>query len=1205
MRFFNRRFATETLEVDGPCAAGEWGFAPRLVCWRDVGSRLAVLVLLSFWLTCGWATAEESLTAGRVDARADSVFRWDHEGAEAYLLEGRCELDSPDGLLACEQLLIIVEPLGKSLDERRWRIRAAATGRLTPPLEGGVPIRRGQSTWVANWTMFERPTIDAPLFRGPPRGRPPLLDALQPQPTNVATRPTNVATRPTNRPSPGGVVQALAVAPTDGPRQGPDYGSVRLAQAELPIPAGPVPAGPNNAAGPNNLSSPNAAPSLAPPLNAPGNAAATASSATGPIPEAIPVPEERSPSDRIPPDRAPSNGRPSVTDPLGLIENDPGGSTDERVRALQPPSNLPLSGSVGPPLSSAGSGPPAGSRIVGPDEPLMPATPPQNDAKFQLLLGGGSQAVEIYSRGKAIPAQIETQNRPETNETVVIARGGVTIQVRDVMAQMPTGSTMDLGTVTLSADRVVAWLPLVTGFISGQTSMDQAEGEFFLEGNIVFRQGDRVIYANSMYYNVARQYGMVMEAEAITPGLDFDGVVRLKADVLQQVSRGEFIAFDAAVTTSRMGVPRYWLQSEQLRMTDQTRPGIDPVTGAPVQIADRLVTSNNNFVYLGGVPVLYWPRFSSDMTMSSFYVTGVKVKNDSIFGTQGYVDWDMFQLIGKRQPPQGVEWLLSTDYLSQRGPALGTTVTYRRNDFFGIPGPTYGFFDAWGIRDTGLDVLGRGRRDIPPESEYRGRVLGRHRQWLNPDLEWIAEVGYLSDRNFLEQYFEEEWDQDKDHDTTLRIRKYLGNQLFELSADVRAYDFYSETERLPRLEHYLLGGSLLADRLTWSMKNEVGYANLNIPPLPEDPAQAAITDTPLPGEANAEGIIAATRHEVSMPLELGPLKFAPYLGGEASHYGEDMTGESLTRLIGQGGIRGALPMWRVDPTVQSSLLNVRGLSHRVEFVGDLFYADSDTPFEDLPYYDQLDDNAQEEYRRRFVYNSFGGPPLPPKYDPRTYALRHGMQRYVTNPGQVVADDMAQARFGIHQRWQTKRGATGRERIVDLLRFDVDTIVFADSERDNFGEALGPTTYDFRYHVGDRVSLVSDGYFDFFDDGLRSISVGVRSGRPGLGEAYVGFLSLDGPTNNQVLRTNYDYRLNEKWIVSAMNTYDFGPTGNVGQAVGLTRIGESFLVRFGLDIDSGRDNVGFSFMIEPRFLATGRLGRLGGQWIPPVGMEGLE
>jgi hypothetical protein len=29
------------------------------------------------------------------------------------------------------------------------------------------------------------------------------------------------------------------------------------------------------------------------------------------------------------------------------------------------------------------------------------------------------------------------------------------------------------------------------------------------------------------------------------------------------------------------------------------------------------------------------------------------------------------------------------------------------------------------------------------------------------------------------------------------------------------------------------------------------------------------------------------------------------------------------------------------------------------------------------------------------------------------------------------------------------------------------------------------------------------------------------------------------------------------------------------------------------------------MIEPRFLATGRLGRLGGQWIPPVGMEGLE
>lgn len=843
-------------------------------------------------------------------------------------------------------------------------------------------------------------------------------------------------------------------------------------------------------------------------------------------------------------------------------------------------------------------------QVVAPDQPLMPAEPAQASSRFQLILGGGTRAIEIVSRGTASSAQIETQNRPDTGETVVVARGGVTILIRDVQAQLPGGERLDLGTVSLSADKIVGWLPIVTGLFSGSNSLEQAEGEFYLEGNIVFRQGERVVYADSMYYNVTREYGMVLSAEAITPVPEYDGLIRLKADVLQQVSSGEFIAFDAAVTTSRMGVPRYWLQSDQLRFSDQTKAGIDPVTGAPVEISDRVLTSTGSFVYLGGVPVLYWPTFSSDVTVPSFYITGIKVKNDSIFGTQAHVDFDLFQLLGVEDPPDGVRWTLSTGYLSERGPALGTAVTYNRPSFFGLPGPTSGFVDAWGVYDTGRDILGFDRRDLVPEEEYRGRVLGRHRQWLPYDYEMIAEVGYISDRNFLEQYFESEYDRAKDHDTSLRLRKYYFNNLFELSAEAQANEFYTETQRLPAFDHYLLGGSILGDRLTWSMHNQVSYADLNVATSPLDPAQDAITQTPLPGEFDAEGVVASTRHEISMPLELGPIKFSPFVSGEASHYGEDATGEPLTRLLGQGGVRAALPMWRVDPNVQSSLLNVRGLAHKIEFRGEYFYADSDANLDELPLYDPLDDDAQEEFRRRFFFSTFGGG-LPARFDPRNYAFRQGVQRYVTNPSEVIADDLSQMRLGVHNRWQTKRGVPGRERIVDLMRFDFDTILFPEADRDNFGETIGPTTYDFRYHLGDRVTLLSDGYADFFDDGLRSISAGVRTSRPGLGDVYVGLMSLEGPISASVLRSSYDYRLNEKWILTAASTYDFGNTGNVGQTVAVTRIGESMLIRLGLDIDAGRDNVGFVFAIEPRFWPARTLGSLGGQLIPPPGLEGLE
>jgi len=136
-------------------------------------------------------------------------------------------------------------------------------------------------------------------------------------------------------------------------------------------------------------------------------------------------------------------------------------------------------------------------------------------------------------------------------------------------------------------------------------------------------------------------------------------------------------------------------------------------------------------------------------------------------------------------------------------------------------------------------------------------------------------------------------------------------------------------------------------------------------------------------------------------------------------------------------------------------------------------------------------------------------------------------------------------------------------------------------------------------------LLSDGYADFFDSGLRSVSAGIRSSRPGLGEVYVGLMSLEGPITSQVLRTSYDYRMNEKWIVSANNTYDFGSTGNVGQNIALTRIGESFLLRVGLDVDRGRDNVGVSVLFEPRFFPSRRVGAIGGQLIPAAGLEGLE
>jgi hypothetical protein len=231
--------------------------------------------------------------------------------------------------------------------------------------------------------------------------------------------------------------------------------------------------------------------------------------------------------------------------------------------------------------------------------------------------------------------------------------------------------------------------------------------------------------------------------------------------------------------------------------------------------------------------------------------------------------------------------------------------------------------------------------------------------------------------------------------------------------------------------------------------------------------------------------------------------------------------------------------------------------------------------------------------------------LDARYDPRDFAFRSGIQRWVSAPTLEMADDLVAARLGIHQRWQTKRGLPGRQRVIDWVVLDVDGTIYPDSDRDNFGQTLGQLSYDFRWHVGDRVTILSDAYADLFGDGLRTISLGSAISRPERGQLYGGITSIEGPLSSTVLVGAVSYRMSEKWITDLSGTYDLGPTGNIGERLSITRVGESVLLRLAVYADHGRDNYGAAVAIEPRFLPRGRLGRLAGVPIPPAGARGLE
>jgi hypothetical protein len=873
-----------------------------------------------------------------------------------------------------------------------------------------------------------------------------------------------------------------------------------------------------------------------------------------------------------------------------------------------------------PPLAPAISPPeaiPPGTAIPGVVAPGIPAPP--GGVIVGETLPAGTRRIRAFGRSNIDP-QVRWESYPQSGQWIGMISSGVNVIIDGLGVDARQFGQIE--SIDLAADRVVIWTRNDKELdFSGKSLQDaRLPLEIYMEGNIVFRQGERTIYAERMYYDVTNHVGTVINAEVLTPIDKYEGLLRLHADVLQQTDRDHYFAKNAFVTSSRMGAPGYRLQSGDIKFQDiqiqatDAATGLPAVTpdGQPIVAHDQMVTADNNLLYLGPLPVFYWPTTSTNLKDRTFYLRRAQVKNDQVYGFQVLTHWNMYELLGIRNRPEGTDWDLTLDYLSKRGFGHGTTFSYGRPDFFGFGGPASGLLDFWGISDSGTDNLGSDRPNLEPEASYRYKLFGQHRQQFGAGFQLTGELGLLSDRNFLQEYYQQEWDELKDMTTGVELKRLAENRAWSITADIRVNDFFTQTDWLPRADHFWLGQSLLGDSLVWYEHSSIGYGRFNRLAPPSNPADQPFSFLPWERSSQAAERFA-TKHEIDLPVDLGLMKVVPYVLGEFAHWGADLDGQQVNRWYGQAGVRASLPMWSVDPTIESGLFNVHGVAHKVEFNGEFLVADASQDMNNLPLYDQIDDDSIEAFRRRLATNTFGSPSvIPPavaaipfRFDERSYALRTGLASWVTSPSTEIADDLMAFRLGVHQRWQTKRGMPGNQRIIDWIVFDTNFTLFPDPNRDNFGNVPGLLDYYARWHVGDRLTLMSEGMFDFFAEGQQIITVGGFLTRPPRGSLYLGVRLLEGPINSQILSMSYSYWMSPKWVSTFGMSVDFGQDGNLGQSFQITRIGESLLISAGFNVDPTRNNVGVHFTIEPRFLPKGRLGSVGGARIPPAGAFGLE
>ena len=822
-----------------------------------------------------------------------------------------------------------------------------------------------------------------------------------------------------------------------------------------------------------------------------------------------------------------------------------------------------------------------------------------------------------------VPVQIQWFPSPGGTEYTAVVTSGVNLVV-DGLPQF--------GSIDVSTDRLVLW---TTGsqqpdLAGGHVQSDDQPLEIYMEGNVVFRQGERIVQAQAMYYDVRQEIGVVLNAELLTPlptATKYPGLVRLRANVLRQVGEDQYVAQNASFTTSRMGDPDFEVRSgvatyhdKQTPVVDAAtgQPLIDPRTGLPKVDHDERLNGTSNVFYFEDVPVFYWPYFSADLENGSL-IKEFEISEDSVFGNRVYAEFDTYQLLGIENEPKGTTWDSTLEYMSKRGFFAGTEYHYNVDGFFGVPGKTQGMINAWFTpNDHGVDNLGLDRRALGPEQDTRGRLLLQHREQLPDDWQVTVEVGYITDRNFLEEYLQREWDTQKDESTDLEIRKNYENMSFSITAAVRINDFFTETDRLPQLDHYWLGQPLFNDNVTWYEHTNLGYlsqGHATAPTPPDDEGKFTLLPWESPTGLNSSRL--ATRNELDLPEQIGPVKVVPYVLGEVAHWDEDLDHDSLNRAYGVAGLRASLPMWEVNPEIQNGLFNVNGIAHKIDFVGDFAFTQSTADLNELPLYDQLNDDSVQHFERRFEFNTFGLADgtianLPLQFDPRYYALRRGMDEWVTGPTEIAGDQTV-LRLDVDQRWQTKRSAPGNEHIIDWITLDMLTEIYPDA-RQNFGSVVGLTQYDFQWFVGDRVTVVSNASLDWFNGGEKFYSGGFFLNRPTWGNYYAGFSSMEGPFKQQAVTSAWTYRMTPKWAMTVATAYNIGtpssvgeviPSSNISESVTVTRIGESFLMTLGVNVNASTGTVGAVFLLEPRVLGKSRLATAHGLDIPPAGVDGLE
>lgn len=697
----------------------------------------------------------------------------------------------------------------------------------------------------------------------------------------------------------------------------------------------------------------------------------------------------------------------------------------------------------------------------------------------------------------------------------------------------------------------------------------------YLEGDVTMQTdsqgkganpvGNETVRAERVYYDVTSNRAVMMDAVLSAVDQQRNVPLYMQASEIRQIARGEYAAKNVKFSISEFHTPHYHIGASDAYLQDITPRDENNRAVGPQTYGIK--TKNDTF-NIQGVPVFWWPFLAADTSKNDIPLRKIVAGSSKNYGLSIQTDWDIFGLAGRREP-KGVRADLNIDYFQKRGPAGGLDTRWNFED-------SYGLLRTRVMQDNGSDQLGKDRTDLQTQSTARGRVLGREHLALDENWSLQLEVSKISDPNYLESFFPDEYETGKENETVAQLKyvretealTILGKwSLYDYTANADLVDDQYTTEKKPEIKYWRIGESVLG---IFTYYLESGVANMSqmftnytpgffglqsmFPAIA--PGQTFRDYYKRNGWTGGNVLRADNRHELDLPLQLGDLKLTPYVTGRGTHWDQEFPepndNGSTTRLWGQAGVRGSMEFWRVYDDVESDFWDVHRIRHVVEPEFQVFQTGTTVTRGDLQPFDRDVEGIS---------------------------------------------DASGAQMTMHQKWQTKRGGPGHWRNVDWLVLDVSSISnwheprngpfypgdplrgFMFTSRPELSLVRDSINADLTWRVGEWARYMAEESYNVDDARLEQLAQGIAIDQsPYLSYFFGNRYIRDRGTDEWTIGASY--KLTRKYTISVTESYDLALRENILTSVTLLRHMPRFNAAFTVNYDANMSDTSFVVTVWP-------------------------